>query len=206
MPDDLRMLQCSRKIGLERATGDDGKVTFALPDFWQWAYSDLVSNARRGILAEFIVASALGLGRKDVRIEWGTVDLVTSKGLKIEVKSAAYVQSWRQQRLSTISFDVAPHRRYNHETGEAEGTATRRADVYVFALLGHQDKVSIDPLDLRQWQFYVLPTSTLDSRERSQHSITLKSLITLRPQAVTFTQLRQAVKRAAAEQASTHKS
>lgn len=34
-------------------------------------------------------------------------------------------------------------------------------------------------LDVAQWEFYVLPTAVLDARERSQHSITLKSLCAL---------------------------
>jgi hypothetical protein len=65
-----------------------------LLDFWQWAYSDLLSNTNRGRLAEFIVARALSLGLTDVRIEWDAVDLVTPTGVKVEVKSAAYLQSW----------------------------------------------------------------------------------------------------------------
>ena len=47
----------------------------------------------RGCLAEFIVASALRLG-DGVRDEWGAFDLLTKSGAKIEVKSAAYLQSW----------------------------------------------------------------------------------------------------------------
>jgi hypothetical protein len=34
-------------------------------------------------------------------------------------------------------------------------------------------------LNVKQWEFYVLPTSVLDQRTRSQHSITLKTLIGL---------------------------
>jgi hypothetical protein len=49
-----------------------------------------LGNANRGRLAEYIVARALGLGVGDVRNEWDVVDLVTSTGTKIEVKSAAY--------------------------------------------------------------------------------------------------------------------
>ena len=52
----------------------------------------------------------------------------------------------------------------------------RQADVYVFALLAHTDKTTIDPFNLDQWRFYVLPTAALDGRTRSQHSITLRSL------------------------------
>lgn len=48
--------------------------------------------------------------------------------------------------------------------------------MYVFALLAHKDQDTLDPFDLSQWEFYVVPASTLDRRERSQHSITLKSL------------------------------
>jgi hypothetical protein len=31
-----------------------------LLDLWQWAYSDLVSNDIRGVVAEYLVGSALG--------------------------------------------------------------------------------------------------------------------------------------------------
>jgi hypothetical protein len=48
--------------------------------------SDLVSNSTRGVLAEFIVARALGLDT-GVRTEWQAFDLETASGKKIEVKS-----------------------------------------------------------------------------------------------------------------------
>ena len=53
---------------------------------------------------------------------------------------------------------------------------TNNLHFYVFALLTHKEQSTIDPLDLSQWRFYVLATSTLEARTRSQHSITLKSL------------------------------
>lgn len=62
----------------------------------------------------------------------------------------------------------------------------------MFAVLAHVVKETIDPLDVGQWQFYVLPTSALDSRTRSQHSITLKSLEEL-TQPVEYMALREAV-------------
>ena len=66
---------------------------FALLDYWRWAESDLLNNTRRAIVAEFLVARAVGA--TDVpRVEWASVDVVTPEGVKIEVKSSAYVQSW----------------------------------------------------------------------------------------------------------------
>jgi hypothetical protein len=62
-------------------------------EFWKWAFSDFLSNALRGVLAEFIVAKAMDC--TDVqRTEWDAYDVITSDGIKIEVKSSAYLQSW----------------------------------------------------------------------------------------------------------------
>jgi hypothetical protein len=66
---------------------------------------------------------------------------------------------------------------------------------HVFALLAHTDKATVDPLDLDQWVFYVLPTAVLDGHTRSQHSITLRTLHELTA-AVGFGGLRQAVHKA----------
>ena len=35
-------------------------LTRPLSDFWRWAFSDLRDSTVRGVLAEFIVAAALG--------------------------------------------------------------------------------------------------------------------------------------------------
>ena len=68
--------------------------------------------------------------------------------------------------------------------------------MYVFALLKHQDKNTIDPLNVDQWEFYVVPTADLDRRVRSQYGITLPSLIKLCTP-VDFNGLQAAVSRAA---------
>ena len=190
------LLKPTRKTGGERFRSGQAEMDFTLLDFWQWAASDLVSNTGRGHLAEFIVARALGLGIGDVRREWDPYDLLMNE-IKIEVKSAAYVQSWFQKKLSVISFNVPARRGYDPETNTVEPEPKRHADVYVFALLGHQDKATINPLDITQWVFYVLPTYVLNQRKRSQVSITLKSLVSLCGLPTSFASLRSAVERAA---------
>jgi hypothetical protein len=191
----LEMCQIIRKTGRELFYGADTVSSVALIDFWRWTYSDLLGNTNRGRLAEFIVGRAVGLTLTDVRREWDEVDLITPTGLKIEVKSAAYLQSWYQKKLSDICFVVCPRRGWNAATNEVDLTARRHADVYVFAVLAHEDKTSVDPLNLSQWTFYVVPTSSLDSRKRSQYSITLRSLAAL-SKPFTFGQLRNAVEEA----------
>jgi hypothetical protein len=188
MSGDFPCLVTQRKSGSEQFRYEGKDAGFDLLDFWQWSVSDLVSNATRGILAEYIVAKALGVA-KGIRNEWDAFDLRTASGIKVEVKSAAYVQSWYQKKLSLITFVVPPTRAFDPIKGIVDREPKRQADVYVFALLKHQEKPSIDPMNLDQWEFYALPVSVLNERKRSQYSITLKSLKAYCPAPVQFADL-----------------
>lgn len=151
--------------------------TFAptVGDFWQWQGSDLLNNAMRGVLAEYIVHRAAG-GTQKVRVEWDAYDIETEGGLKIEVKSAAYLQSWVQREESKITFNIRKTTRLDEATNSYEGEAGRWADVYVFCVLAHRDKRTVNPLDLRQWQFHVVPTKTIDVLFGDQQSVSLSVL------------------------------
>ena len=140
---------------------------FDMLSFWQWSTSDLVSNATRGVLAEYIVARALGVS-DGVRDEWAAYDLRAADGTRVEVKSAAYIQSWRQNRPSRISFRVPKTRAWDRKSNRRSKEKKRQADVYVFALLAHRDQRTLDPLDVSQWEFFIVPTALLDNRTRSQ--------------------------------------
>jgi hypothetical protein len=193
----LSRLTITRRSGAEPFREDGHLAGFDVLDFWRWSTSDLVTNTTRGVLAEYIVARALRIPTAGVREAWRAFDLQTEDGLRIEVKSAAYVQSWAQKKLSPIKFGVRKSLGWDADTGAMETKARRRADVYVFALLAHEDKATIDPLNLAQWQFWAVPTADLDKRTRSQHSITFKSLRKLAGEPVEFHGLAAAVKWAA---------
>jgi len=171
-----KKLNASLKTGNETFTLNHDNLDFQLIDFWKWSVSDLVSNATRGRLAEFIVAKALGINTDNVRDEWQAYDLITPGNIKIEVKSASYIQSWHQKELSKISFSIKKSRSWDADTNIQSKESKRQADAYIFALLKHTDKDTINPLNLDQWVFYVLTTEEINNYPRSQHSITLKSL------------------------------
>ena len=86
------------------------------------------------------------------------------------------MQSWFQRALSKISFSTKLARHWDSTANKQATIAKRHADAYVFCLLKHEDKATIDPLNLDHWDFYVLATEELNNYKRSQHSITLKSL------------------------------
>ena len=147
------------------------------------------------MLAEFLVARALGAA-EGVRVEWDAYDCKTAGGKKVEVKSAAYLQSWAQERLSAIRFGIQRTRAWEAATNEYSGERKRQADVYVFCLLKNKDQATLDPLDLDQWEFFVVPTRILDAELGEQKSLGLERLRSLaRPLA--YHEVGEAVERGA---------
>ena len=56
-----------------------------------------MTNTERGAFAEFLVAIALEVPLTGIREAWSTIDLTTPEGITVQVRSAAYVQSWYQK-------------------------------------------------------------------------------------------------------------
>ena len=186
-----------RQTGKERFHSAGKDLGFDLRSFWQWSVSDLVSNATRGRLAEYLVARVIDVGQVDVRSEWDPFDLTSPSGVKIEVKSAAYIQSWYQSDFSKIVFSIGPTRAWDAATNRWSKVATRHAHVYVFALLAHLNQDTLDPLNLDQWEFFVLHRSILDQRRQSQRTITLNSLLRLGMESVPHTILAEKIEEVA---------
>ncbi len=194
MADNLRRLAIKPKTGNESFSSDSRSIGRTLRDFWSWAYSDVVSNTERGVLAEYIVGLALDVVDDGVRVGWENYDLATLDGIRVEVKAAGYIQSWSQKNLSSLQFTVEPTSNWDEETGVYSAERFRSSDVYVFCLHHHQEKTSIDPLNLDQWTFYVVATAELDRVIGQQKTITVGALLSkLRPTEVGFPQLREAI-------------
>ena len=194
MNTELPRIEMATKTGNEPFHADRDNLPQTLLDYWRWSGSDLVSNAQRGILAEFLVGSALQM-TDQVHREWDAYDVRTPSGLTVEVKNSAYIQSWSQTDYSTISFDIAPKQSWDAKEDTIDSVSRRSADVYVFSLLAHRDQNSIDPLNVSQWEFYVLATSVLDERCGEQKTIHLRPLKALEPEQPSYATLRETVER-----------
>ncbi|MFP5078705.1 hypothetical protein ACLE20_15515 [Rhizobium sp. YIM 134829] len=165
-------------------------------EFLAWAYDDLLTNTTRGVLAEYIVATALGI-RDTKRVEWDQYDLETD-GVKVEVKSAAYVQTWKQSQPSKIVFGIRPTTGWDARTDTYATSAQRSVGEYVFCLLATEHREHINPLEVAQWKFYVLPKSELDRNMPTQKTIGLGPLIALGAHPCTYDKLKIAIHEAAA--------
>ncbi|HEY3781191.1 MAG TPA: hypothetical protein VGL56_08925 [Fimbriimonadaceae bacterium] len=190
----LGRIKVIRKHGTEQFLSCQEGLCVELREFWAWSASDLISNATRGVFAEFLVAKALGISTDGVREEWASHDLATEDGLRIEVKSSAYIQSWSQAKHSSISFSIAPSRAVIGESGAYGSESARQADIYVFAVLAHKDQETIEPLDVSQWHFHVVPTSALN-KLHGQKTISLSQVDKLSGGSVTFTNLKAKVEK-----------
>ncbi|GJM44080.1 MAG: hypothetical protein DHS20C21_09220 [Gemmatimonadota bacterium] len=122
-----------------------------------------------------MVAVALGVA-DGVRDDWAPYDLKTVNGIRVEVKSAAYVQSWSQRGPSSIRFSIRPARAWDPKTNTLMENVQRHADVYIFCLLSHMDQTTVNPLELDQWEFYVASTSMLARHVSDQKTIGLSAL------------------------------
>ena len=190
----LDRIIATKKSGDERLTFNRRPLEFSLHDFWSWTMSDILSNATRGIFAEYIVGTAINFDKSAVRDEWSAYDLETSDGIKLEIKSSAYLQSWSQKDFSKISFSTKAALYWDSSLDVQETEKKRHADVYVFCLLHHTVKETLDPLNLDQWEFYILSTMELNCYTRSQHSITLNSLRKL-TDAVSYDMIDETIKK-----------
>lgn len=186
---DLSKINVETKSGKEFFKHENRSLDFQILDFWKWNQSDLLENRTRGILAEFLVAKALNIDSKN-RIEWDYFDLTTNSEKTIEVKSAAYIQTWKQKKLSIIQFDVSKTKS-NTDNPKYDGTAHRWADYYIFCLLTEKDQNKVNPMDLKQWEFYVLETKILNEKVGNQKTIGLNSLLKLNPIVCDFFELKK---------------
>lgn len=183
-----------RRTGSEAFHNNGQPIGYTLLNCWQWNFSGIVGNTLRGAIAEYLVACDLGVADGVHVGEWNAYDVRSKSGLKIEVKSAAFVQNWQQKEPSKIKFSISPTKGWDADTNIYSLEIKRQSDVYIFSLLSHQDKNTLDPLDVNQWEFYVLPTSALNSKSLTQKTITFSALKKLKPIQAKFGEISTAIK------------
>lgn len=186
--------------GSEQLIFKDKKLGSSVLDFWSWAYSDLIRNVNRGAFAEFIVLEAMnnqsGITppRTNFRVSMDAYDLLSPDGIRVEVKSSAYIQAWESEHPARISFRIAPAKSLDSSGNySADSQYCRHSDVYVFCVWTAMSREQ-DILDLSLWDFYVIATKTLDQKVPNQKTITFQSLLSLRPRKVDYFGLYEAIR------------
>lgn len=149
----------------------DNETFFSIGHFWKWAFSDLLLNTTRGVLAEFIVGKMLGAKMDHAKNDWDPNDLVLEDGTTIEVKSSAYIQTWKQKALSRIYFGGLKSKNAIEKLKEEDDY---NSQYYIFCVFNAKNDEEYNPFDLSLWEFRILPRQTLV--KLGIKSITLESL------------------------------
>ncbi|MBD8678319.1 hypothetical protein [Sphingomonas sp. CFBP 13720] len=148
----------------------------------------ILMNTLRAVVAEAIVAHALGNHWRHCSADYHAYDFERCDGVALELKQSAARQSWAtgSDQPTKSTFDIA------ERTGRFVGRdwivqRRRWADVYVFAHHPRTDD-NADHRRPEQWNFYVLPARDLPT----QASISL-SRINKMTGSTTFAQLASVV-------------
>lgn len=162
----------------EEFTLGEEKLGFNLVDFWRFKYSNIYDI--QGAIAEFIVAKALGLDTAS-NIEYWTLWDIDYRGMRIEIKETSYYHPWNKDGKvsSSRSFGItkANSRYAESATGKLEegkeNVYERQNDIYVFCLNIGNTKEESNPLNLNNWEFYVIPTKIINEKCGNNKSISL---------------------------------
>ena len=176
----------------EKKLTDGGKpLGFTAIDYWRFQFSKIWDAYEE--VAEFIVAKALGM-EKPYNKNGSTLYDIDYNGKRVEVKTTAYYHSWRKDGEYSESrvFDIPETQGQHNEMGPIR---VRHNDVYVFCLNTGKNKADADPFEMSHWEFYVVPTSVINSKCGSNKTLSLGRLrqITKEKGKVTYSQLKAAI-------------
>lgn len=168
--------------GKEEFTLKGGMLGFTVLDFWRFQFSNL--SDMQGRVGEFLVAMALGKDTPDNNNGWTLWD-IDYRGKRIEVKTTAYYQPWREDGTwsEQRSFGIT---KAHCVEGDPKSELKRMNDIYVFVINKGKTKEEANPLQLEHWEFYVIPTSVINEECGDNKTISLKKVKKLTQQVYGF--------------------
>ena len=153
------------------------ELGFNVMDYWRFQFSNLVDNL--GFVAEFLIAQALNKDEPDNCNGWTVYDL-GYRGKRIEVKATSYWQSWKKSHIISETRNFSIKKTYvDYQNNKSE--KARQNDIYIFCLDKGKTEKKANPLNLENWDFYVVPTKYINVTFGDQKTLSLKRLKGLKP-------------------------
>lgn len=153
---------------------NDNDTGLTLLEFWKFRYCNIFDLQEA--IAEFIVAKALGKEKAD-NLEYWTLYDIDYRGKRVEVKETSYYHPWNENRpISTARYFGITKANSNYDDKEHENRYERQNDVYVFCLNTGFTAEESYPLNLNNWEFYIVPTKTINEKCGDNKTISLVKL------------------------------
>ena len=148
------------------------EMGFNVMDYWRFQFSNLIDNL--GFVAEFLIAQALNKDEPDNANGWTVYDL-GYRGKRIEVKATSYWQSWKKSHIISEIRTFSIKKTYvDYQNNKSE--MARQNDIYIFCLDKGKTEEAANPLNLENWDFYVVPTKYINVTFGNQKTLSLKRL------------------------------
>lgn len=167
---EIKKLSKNQMTGDERFSYNGEKTDMTMLEFWRWHFSEIFDLQSK--ISEYIVGKALGLKEAENVGVWTLYDMMY-RGKRIEVKETSYYHAWQsdeEPKSHNRSFGIT--KAYDDYT-KKDSNYRRQNDIYIFCLNTGETRADSYPLELEHWEFYVVPTITIDEVCKNGKSITL---------------------------------
>lgn len=101
-------------------------------------------------------------------MNWDKYDLLSLEGIAVEVKSSGYLQSWDQDKLSSLGFGIQPTHGWDSSSNTYSNEPARQSDIYVFCVHKHTEQDTVNPF--RYFTMGFLFIADKDSKRKSGSS------------------------------------
>lgn len=150
---------------------NEKELSFGLLEFWQQKYSNIYNMQE--VIAEFLVEKALGIDKAQNTDYWTLYDILY-RNYRIEIKETSYYHPWNENGIVSKyrSFGITKANS-NYDIKDCENKFERQNDIYVFCLNTGNTKEESNPMNLNNWEFYIVPTSIINEKCGNNKTITL---------------------------------
>lgn len=177
--------------GKERFTQNGIALDLSMLDFWQFKFSNKYNL--QDVIAEYLVAKALGKNEAENDAYWTLYD-ISYKGMRIEVKQTSYYHPWNENgKISNQRTFYITKANSSYEDDTVENKYERQNDIYVFCLNNGKTKETADPLNLDNWEFYIVPTSFINENCGDNKSISLGRIQSFGFEAKKFYEIKETI-------------
>lgn len=155
----------------EKFTIHNNELDFGILDFWKSKYSNIYNIQE--VIAEFIVEKALGIDKAQNTDYWTLYDILY-RDYRIEIKETSYYHPWNEDgKVSKQRMFGITKANSNYESNETENKFERQNDIYVFCLNTGTTKETSNPMNLDNWEFYIIPTFKINKQCGDNKKISL---------------------------------
>ena len=160
--------------GNEKFIYNEQELDFGILDFWKYKYSNIWNIQE--YVAEFLIEKALGLEESQNTESWTLYD-INYRNKRIEIKETSYYHPWNENgKISNQRVFGITMANSNYEDQENENKFERQNDIYVFCLNTGKTKEEANPMDINNWEFYIVPTSTINELCGKNKTISLNKV------------------------------